>query len=204
MGDGVGYSLSDFLMFAPATYWRSIELYHLALWPGQLLALGAGLGCLALAPRTGALPRRTALLLLAGAWLWVGWAFHAQRYATINWAASYLALAFALQAVLLALLAWWVPASGAMPAAARSVGERAGWLLAAGAVLLYPLAGALVGRPWLQSDLFGMTPEPTALATLALLPMLARGLPRAARATAAVLPALSLAIGAATLWTMAQ
>lgn len=207
MGDWSTYGLSDFLMFAPATYWRLIELYHRALWPGQLLALGSGLACLALAPRPGARPRCAALLLLAAVWLWVGWAFHAQRYATINWAASYFALAFAVQALLLAALAWGVRVAAVRPAtnvAAATALQRAGWLLAAGAVLLYPLAGWLAGRPLAQSDLFAMTPEPTALATLALLPMLARPLPRTAGWVASALPTLSLAMGAATLWTMAR
>ena len=39
--------------------------------------------------------------MLAACWLWVAIAFHATRYATINWAASYFAWAFGLEAALL-------------------------------------------------------------------------------------------------------
>ena len=33
------YRPSDFLMFAPETYWRLVERYNLDVWPLQLLAL---------------------------------------------------------------------------------------------------------------------------------------------------------------------
>jgi len=205
MGDWSTYSLSDFLMFSPRTYWRMIELYQRAVWPGQLLALGAGLGCLVIALRPTPRSRRVAWVLLSVSWLWVGWAFHAQRYATINWAASYFAVAFALQAMLLGALAWHCTAQNPPPrGTASTIPATVGWLLAAVAVLLFPLVGLAVGRPLVQSDLFGMTPEPTALATLGLLPALGRGLPAHWLWAAAGVPALSLAIGTATLWTMGQ
>lgn len=203
MGEWWTYSLSDFLMFSPATYWRLIELYQRALWPAQVLALATGLGCLAAALRPAPSVRGAALLVLALVWLWVGWAFHAQRYATINWAAYQFAWGFALQALVLAALAWRV---ARLPVGARlrprSIVVTLGWVLALAAVLLYPLAGWLAGRPLVQSDLFGVTPDPTALATLGLLPALAQGTGRIWRTGACLLPALWVAVGAATLWTM--
>ena len=42
-------------------------------------------------------------VLLAACWLWVAWAFLFSRYATINWAATWFAGLFAVQAVLLVL-----------------------------------------------------------------------------------------------------
>ena len=45
-------------------------------------------------------------LVLALLWAWVGWAFLWQRYAQINWAAQHMAVAWWLQAVLLAAAAW--------------------------------------------------------------------------------------------------
>jgi hypothetical protein len=81
--------------------------------------------------------------------------------------------------------------------------QNLGWLLAITGVVLYPLAGLLAGRPWSQAEVFGTAPEPTALASLGLL--LASGYPpsRARRCLLAVIPTLSLLIGAATLWLMA-
>ena len=41
------YSLSDFLLFSPRTYYRLVELYNLAIWPAQLVALAIGAAILA-------------------------------------------------------------------------------------------------------------------------------------------------------------
>ena len=75
-------------------------------------------------------------------------------------------------------------------------------MVAAIAVVLYPLMGWALGRPWAQAEVAGLMPDPTALATLALL--LAARRPPAWRPLLAVIPTASLLIGAATLWTMAQ
>lgn len=40
------YTLSDFLMFSPQVYYRLFELYNRALWPTQLLTVGAGVAIL--------------------------------------------------------------------------------------------------------------------------------------------------------------
>jgi hypothetical protein len=189
------YTLSDFLMFAPRTYWRLVEQYNRDLWPAHLLALAAACASLCLARTRQAWAGRAVAALLAAAWLWVGWAFHAQRYATINWAAQYVAAAFALQALLLLGLAWLRPG----PWAARSVGW---WVAAAGAVL-YPFAGLAAGRPWTQAEVAGIAPEPTALVTLGLL-LAHGGLGLGMRFLLAAIPLLSLLLGAATLLAMAQ
>ena len=47
------YSLSDFLLFSPRTYYRLFELYNAAIWPAQMLALALGLAILALLRRPG-------------------------------------------------------------------------------------------------------------------------------------------------------
>jgi hypothetical protein len=142
--------------------------------------------------------------LLAVLWLWVGWAFHVQRYATINWAAAWLGVAFMLQASLLGLAALVVRTPSLQGARPGRHVPRAwlGWSVAAVVVLGYPLAGLLVGRPLAQAELFGITPDPTALATLGLLWALPPALARGWRWLLSVVPLLSLAIGAATLWTM--
>ena len=191
------YRLSDFLMFSPRTYWRLVELYNNDVWPAQLLAAGAGLSILLLAAvaRPGA--RRIVAASLGVAWLWVGWAFHWQRYATINWAATWLAAAFAMQAILLIGV-------GLSPGGGRSrpnAGVRnLGWALAACGVLVYPLIPLATGRSWGHAEVFGLMPEPTALATIGLL--LAAGHPHSR--WLCVVPALSLAIGLTTLWLLSK
>ena len=100
MSDWWTYSLSDFLLFAPRTYYRLFELYNDEVWPAQIAALVAGAAILALLERGGPLAGRLISVILAASWLVVAWAFHLQRYATINWAAVYFAAGFALQALL--------------------------------------------------------------------------------------------------------
>lgn len=195
------YRLSDFLMFSPGTYWRLVELYNRDVWPAQLVALAAGLVSLWLAASRRAGAGRVLAALLAAVWLWVGWAFHWQHYATINWAAPYFAAAFGIQAVLLVGLC--ILSRDAHPPSPGVVARNLGWLLAVTGVVLYPLAGLLAGHPLSQAEVFGMAPEPTALASLGLL--LASGQPpsRALRYLLAIIPTLSLLVGAATLWSMA-
>lgn len=183
------YSLQDFLLFAPRTYYRLLELHNAAWWPGQVAALLSGLGILLLLRRGRG---RSALLLLAVLWLWVGWSFHLRRYAEINWAAPWFAGLFAAEAALLAVFAWM-----------GKPGFRFGWrrpgaLLAGFAVLAYPVLAPLAGRPWRQAEVFAIAPDPTALGTLGIL-ALAGG---SARWWLAPLPLLWCAVGGATLWAM--
>jgi hypothetical protein len=95
------YSLSDFLLFSPRTYYRLLELYNLAIWPAQLLALALGVLILALLRPGPAWQGRGVAAVLAACWLWVAWAYFLERYETINWAASYFAFGFAIEALLL-------------------------------------------------------------------------------------------------------
>jgi hypothetical protein len=192
------YRLSDFLMFSPAVYWRLVERYNRDVWPLHLLMLGAGLLLLWLAARGRAAGGRVVAGALAVIWLWVGWSFYHQRYAQINWAAEYAAIAFAIQAVLLVGLGA-VRVPGAMRSGNPQL-RRMGLALATIGVLVYPWAGLLAGRPWGQAEVFGLMPEPTALATLGLL--LATEPPR--RAWLAVIPVAALIAGWATLWQFAS
>ena len=197
MPEWSSYTLSDFLMYAPRTYWRMVELYNHNFWPLQLPLLAAGLAALLLAQSSVVRAWRISLLGLAAAWAWVGWAFLWERYASINWAAQYVAIAFAVQAVLLAGMALrpGQPVSGP-GTAARGLGALLG---AAG--LLYPLLGLAMGRPWVQAEVLGMTPEPTALFTLGLLLIGGQPSTRTGRALVFYIPLLCLLLGAATAWT---
>ena len=195
------YTLGDFLMFSPATYWRLVENYNREVWPAQLAGLIAGIAACGLnaSQRTGA--ARLQALLLAAAFLWVGWAFHWQRYATINWAARYLAFAFWMQAVLLVALAL-LPAENSREE--TGIAQKIGWFLALAGLVIYPLGSAWDGRVWSQIEVFGVSPEPTALVCLGL--VLARPRPPRPffRWALAIIPAVSLLAGAATFRAMAR
>jgi hypothetical protein len=180
------YTLSDLLMFSARTYYRLIELYNRDMWPLHLLAVAIGVTLVLCVRWADARSGRIVAVLLGLCWLWVAWAFHAERYATINSAAPYFAAGFAIQGALLLF-------AGNLPAKR----DLTGFALLLLALLGYPLLAPLSGRPWLQAEVFGLAPDPTVAATLALLAL-------APRASWLLwpLPLLWSAISGATLWTM--
>jgi hypothetical protein len=195
MSDWWTYSLSDFLLFAPRTYYRLFELYNDDIWPAQIAALAAGAAIVALLDRSGARTSRLVAAILAASWLFVAWAFHLERYATINWAAVYFAAGFALQAL---LLLWSGAIRGRLDLRLEATAvSRAGLALFLFALLVHPAIGRLVGRPWTQAEIFAAAPDPTAVATLGVL-LTASRVPWGLM----VLPLLWCLITGATLWTM--
>lgn len=201
MSEWWSYRPSDFLMFAPRTYWRLFELHNEAWWPAQPVLLLAALAWLAwLLRRRHPTALRAGIVALAAAWAFAGASFLLARYAPINWAASGFALGFGLQAAGLAALA-----TRRIQVTSTPTRLRAATLLWVWAVLGHPLLAPAFGRPWVQAEVLGLAPDPTAIATLALLLWTEPPATRTARALLRVLWMLPLAwcvISAATLWTM--
>jgi hypothetical protein len=167
------YRLSDFLLFAPRTYYRLVELHNMDVWPAQLAAAATALLLLLLAWRGGEQAGRAAAAVLAAAWAFIAWRFHWHQYATINWAAVYFAGAFAVQALLLA----GAGAAGALRFGPVTPGQRAaGAAVATTALALQPALALGLGRPWAQVEVVGVAPDPTAVFTLGVL-LLARRAP---------------------------
>jgi hypothetical protein len=190
----LSYTLTDFLLFTPHTYYRLFELYNRAVWPLHLLAGALGLALLVLLFRGGAWRGRAIAAILAACWLWVAWAYLLERYDTINWAARYFAIAFAVQAALLIISGLVLNrfAPGTDPV------NRAGTGLVAFALLLQPLFAPLIGRAWTEIEFFGIVPDPTVAATIgALLAM------RRAHVALLVIPLVWCALTGLTLWAMA-
>ena len=156
------YSLSDFLMFSARTYYRQFELMNREWWPLQLLAFGAGAAILGSITHRRLASARIAFTLLAAVWLWVGWAYHLQRYADINTGAPYFAAAFFLHAGLHAWMARKAPAQPDLLTPAVGMAFPLVLLVLAG----YPLLAPLGGRNWWQAEVFGFAPDPTAMLTL--------------------------------------
>jgi uncharacterized protein DUF6064 len=190
------YRLTSFLLFSPRTYYRTIELYNLAIWPAQLAGVAIGLAIVALLFTNVGARDRIITGLLAICWLWIAWAFHYQRYAQINWVAPWFAAAFAFQALLLVVVGVLAGRLALQRASGR--GFRIATSLVAIVVLGYPLLAKLLERVWTTSEVFGVTPDPTAIATVAVL-ALVRG---RIRWLLLVVPLLWCAITALTLWTM--
>ena len=189
------YSLSDFLLFSQRTYYRLFELYNLAIWPAQILAIALGLAILALLRRGDAGQGRAVAAILAACWLWVAWAYLLVRYDTINWAASYFAAGFVIEAL---LFIWTgLVRNRLFLRPDRDLAGRAGLCIFLFALLVQPLIGPLAGREWVQVEIFGIAPDPTVIATLGVLLMADRALWELY-----VIPLIWCAISGATLWTM--
>jgi hypothetical protein len=124
------------------------------------------------------------------------WAYLLEHYNTINWAARYFAIGFVVEAL---LLIW-----------TGSVRNRLlfrpykDWIGRAGvglfllALVAQPLIGPLVGRDWKQAEIFGVTPDPTVLATLGILLAVDERPPWGLM----IIPLIWCALSGATLWTM--
>lgn len=182
------YTLSDFLMFSQRSYYRMIALYNEAVWPAHLPALVAGLVVIGYVARPEPRTRRIALLVLAVAWAWIAWAYHLQRYADINTAGPWFALASGVQALLLCFMA--LRPHGAAPARLQ---KQVALGLTGLAVIGYPLLALGSSSGWSRAEVFGIAPDPTAVATLGVL------LTFRAHSVGWLIPLASCAVSGATL-----
>ena len=192
------YTLSDFLLFSPRTYYRLIERYNVALWPAQILTIGLGLLILDLLRRRAAWQGRIISIILALSWTWVAAAFLWARFATINWAVIYLLPFLAIEVLLLV----WIGVIRRRLSFAFSadVPGILGIGLFIFSLVFYPTLAPLVGRTWRQAEVFGMAPDPTVIGTLGLVLLTGRHRPRW---DLLVVPVLWCLISGATLFAMA-
>jgi hypothetical protein len=190
------YTISDFLLFSPRTYYRLIERHNEAVWPAQIVTIGLGLVIAGLLRRPTARQGRIVSAILAILWSWVAFAFVWKRYATINWAANYLVWLYAIEVLLLARIGvargrlrfgWRQDAAGIL-----------GMVLLILSLLVYPTLAPLQDRGWGQAEVFGIAPDPTVIATIGLL-LLAEGPPQWGLLA---VPVLWCLVSAATLLAM--
>ena len=190
------YSLSDFLLFSPRTYYRLIERYNMAVWPAQLVTLGLGLGVLGLLRLQKPWQGRIISGIVALLWGGVAWAFLWNRYATINWAIVYVVPLFVLQVL---LLLWSATRRQALSfRVSPNASGVAGVGLLAFSVAAYPLLAPMLGRTWRQVEVFGIAPDPTAIGTAGLF-LLMHG---RSRLIFLAIPVLWCVISGLTLWAM--
>lgn len=195
MSEWLSYTLSDFMMFSRDTYFRLFELQNRAVWPGQLAVLAAAVTLSWLALRGGLMAGRLIAAILAGLWVACAWSFHLEYYASINLAAPLFAACFGFQAL---LIVWAGVVRGRVVANRRTpVRKAVGLCLLLFALVGYPLLAPLAGRPWLEAEMVGLAPDPTAAATLALAPLASRP-----PWLLLVVPAVWSLVSGASLWTM--
>ena len=166
------YRISDFLMYSARTWYRLVEQYNEALWPAHLVAILLGIVVIWLVLRPRPEQGRAIAAITALLWSWVAIVWHLQYFLTINWAARWFAAGFGVQAT---LLLWFgvVRRDLTFDVGGRVV-SRVGMAILLFAVLGYPLIAIGSRRGAVQSEVFGMMPDPTALATIGLLLMTER------------------------------
>lgn len=185
------YRLEDFLLFSPGVYWRLFELHNARF----VYLIPACLGAAALM-MAGPFARAIwpFLFLAAGAATLTAWVYFMESYATINWAAPWVAPLFlALAAALIGIAARH---RGHAPSKAR---RAAATILLVHGGLVYPLQGLLVGRSLDGAQILGLTPDPTAIMVLGLLILTRGGL---LTGLAAILSITWCGIGGLTLHAM--
>jgi hypothetical protein len=190
MGEWWTYTPSDFLLFSRAVYERQFALLNLAVWPGQALTMGAAAIVVVLQSMGGRRAATAAGLLAALLWLSVTWFYFIDRHAQINFIAPAMAAGFVIQAVALAAVAVFAPhrLEGARPAGAA---------LAALALFAFPLLALLQGRAFIEAEIAGLAPDPTAAFTLGMLASAVRPV-----FVLAIIPLGWLGFSTLALWTM--
>jgi len=189
------YRIRSFVLFSARTYERLIEAYNAELWPLQPALLLVALVLLVwLARRHSVLRDRLLLGALAAAWCTVAWAFEHRRFASVNWAADYVAGVYALQALALGWAA--LRAAPALRNTAHAL-DHLGLAIAALALAAWPLFTVSLGGAWSRAEIVGLMPAPTALASLGVL-LLAKPL----RPWLLVVPLAACAFEGALLWAL--
>lgn len=159
MAEWLDYTLNDFLLFLPETYWRLFEQVNISVWPLQPILLASLLAVTLMAVQG----RRHAGLVVgvavAACWALVAYLFLATHYAPINWIISWVApLSWSQAGLVLAL--------GPRLQLQRVARIRWPSVLLIASALLYPVLAVLAGRPLVQAEVAGLAPDPTALLTI--------------------------------------
>lgn len=164
LGDLSTYALRDFFPYTPEVYFRLFVRHNEAVWPMHVVALAVGLLALWLAWRGRGRPVAG---VVAACWAFVGYTFHIELYANLNWAARWFGWAFIAQAVVV-LVVGLLGRLDAEPSDPLGVPEWVGLAVGVVAIALFPLLAPLAGRPWTGVEVFGVAPDPTVIATLGL------------------------------------
>lgn len=163
----ISYSLSDFILFSDKAYYRQFELYNHAIWPLHLIALVFTFVIIYAIWKKPVWAGRVTALLLTVSWIWVAWAFLFERFYQIHVVANWYACVFVIQS---GLLFWYGVVRNQIVFDVKSnVRINIGLALLFFSLIFYPFIAFIDGRSWLQFEMFSLTPDPTVLATLAIL-----------------------------------
>jgi len=167
MGELASYRLSDFILFSQTAYYRQFEFYNQAIWPLHSVAILFALMIFYALWKKPAWGGQVIALLLVVSWVWVAWAFLYQRFYQIHVVADWYAIGFILQAV---LTIWYGVIKNRFTLfTSNRLKVKIGSALLFIAIVIYPFIAFITGRSWLQFEMFVLSPDPTVLATFAIL-----------------------------------
>jgi hypothetical protein len=153
------------LPFTVEQFFETFAAYNAFIWPAQVALVVTALGAVYLAVRADAKLATIPPLLLAALWVWSGTIYHLAFFRRINPAAALFGGLFILQAALM------VVATSRDRLVLRFEPSKRGWtgaLLILYAIVLYPLAGVLLGHRYPSAPTFG-APCPLTIFTLGML-----------------------------------
>lgn len=190
------YPLADVLPFSLQAYARLLESYAAAVWPLQLFGLVAGMLILAAMLGYGWLRNNIPIGLFSLMWLWIAVVFFEQHYSALFWAASWFAIMFGIQVAI--LFGFALKGLEFSRDVFRSCRLQLGAALFVFAFAVYPLIGSFAWSFSIGTEFIGVTPDPTSIATLAVLASLEGRM----RWFAMIIPAIWLIVSGAILWTL--
>ena len=154
------------LPFTREQFFTVFSEYNDAVWPAQVGLYIVGLMATFLAFRRSRAASRAVFGALALLWAWMGIAYHAGFFASINPAAKLFAAAFLLQAGIFGYLALRKEGTAVIPR--RDLKGYVGGALIAVGIVIYPLLSFLAGHRFPAQPTFGL-PCPTAIFTFGVL-----------------------------------
>jgi hypothetical protein len=153
--------------FSPDVYVSLFAQYNAAFWPALICALILGVAMLGCIIHASAAAGRMLALIVATYWIWTGWAFHIETYATLNWAAVPFGALFIVQGMVTIFMGTALGRFDVIAGRTRSVEIGATLLFVA--LLAHPVLTYLTGQPIETAHAFAITPASVALIAVATL-----------------------------------
>lgn len=150
--------------------------YNLAMWPAHLVAYALGLAAVFCVMKKRPYSDLLVNLILGIFWIWNGALYHITYFSSINKAAYVFGALFVAQGLLFIVLG--VFKNKITYEFTPNLSSVTGILFILYAMLIYPLAGYLLGHGYPFSPAFGLAPCPTTIFTFGMMLLAVKTLPR--------------------------
>lgn len=165
------FSIRDFLIFSPESYFKLFELSNQALWPFHIAIALMAVAILFLLYKRYNFAPALIYAWLGMSWVFVGYWYFNLHYSQISTYAHILSYIFWAEACLLFLVAVFSDHDDSLPI------KKWRWILGEGLILygllLHPVVSLLLwNQALIRVELFSTAPDPTAIATIGFVLML--------------------------------